>query len=341
VISWQGAIETTDPFGPFSAARSWYERTLAKTAKGYGRWLGWAIQNGIDMDQHPADRVSEQNLKNYVGDLRSANSDYTVLCRLQELCNAMRVMAPDRDWSWLRRAQNSLRSRCVPVRDKASRMQSVGTLVQLGKTLMRAAETSGKPPLSRAVVYRDGLMIALLAYRPLRLSNLAMIRLDRHLIRHTVGYYLFLSASETKGKQPFETMVPDALIADFDRYLDHYRPILLTRGSRQEPLDTDHLWIADTATPLDPKSIPQRIKKHTRAAFGKHIWPHLFRDCAATSIAVEDPRNARSIKTILGHSSLTTSEKHYNQARSLEASRRYQRVIVDLLEQADDGGGDD
>jgi hypothetical protein len=34
---------------------------------------------------------------------------------------------------------------------------------------------------------------------------------------------------------------------------------------------------------------------------------------------------------ILGHSTPATSEKHYNQARSLEASRRYQKVIADLI----------
>jgi integrase/recombinase XerD len=91
------------------------------------------------------------------------------------------------------------------------------------------------------------------------------------------------------------------------------------------------LWISEIATPLDPKSIPQRIKKHTRAAFGQHLWPHLFRDCAATSIAVEAPKNARSIRNILGHSTLAIAEKYYNQARSLEAGRRYQRLLTDLL----------
>ena len=34
---------------------------------------------------------------------------------------------------------------------------------------------------------------------------------------------------------------------------------------------------------------------------------------------------------ILGHSTPATSEAHYNQARSLDASRRYQKVIDDLL----------
>jgi integrase len=82
---------------------------------------------------------------------------------------------------------------------------------------------------------------------------------------------------------------------------------------------------------LDPGSIPNRIKKHTKAAFGKHLWPHLFRDCAATTIAIDDPKHAGSIMDILGHSTPATSETHYNQARTLDASRRYQKIIDDLV----------
>lgn len=334
--AWNQAIAEADPFGVPSPASSWSGRSRAKTAKGYGRWLCWAAQNGIDMNLCAADRVTEQHVQRYIADLRSRNGDLTVLCRAQELYDAIRVIAPDQDWTWLRRPQNALRARGVPVRDKASRIKPAGVLAQLGKALMQEAESSAKPPLSRATLFRDGLMIAFLAYRPLRLSNLAMIRIGRHLIPETAAYRLYFSDSEMKGKQAFDAAIPAALVPDLDRYIDHYRPILLTRGGRQDSPETDHLWISETATSLDATSIPQRIKKHTRAAFGKHLWPHLFRDCAATSIAVEDPKSARSIKNILGHSSLATSEKHYNQAQSLEASRRYQRLVADLLATFDD-----
>jgi site-specific recombinase XerD len=332
---WRTAMEAADPFQPRSAAACWSERSRAKTAKGYGRWLGWAMQNGVEMNRSPADRVTEHHLRNYLAELRSRNGDFTVLCRVQELCDAIRVMAPDRDWNWLRRLQNALRSRAVPVRDKASRLQHVGALVQLGKALMRMAEESTKPPLSRAVLYRDGLMITLEALRPLRLCNLAMIMLDRHLVRQTTAYRLYFAGSETKGRRAFEAAIPAEMTAELDRYVNHYRPLLLTRGGRQPPADTDRLWISEIGTPLDEKSIPQRIKKHTRAAFGKHIWLHLFRDCAATTMAVQDPKNARSTRIILHHSTLATSERHYNQARGLEASRRYHRIVSDLLERFD------
>jgi integrase len=77
-------------------------------------------------------------------------------------------------------------------------------------------------------------------------------------------------------------------------------------------------------------SVHNRFRRHTRAAFGIAVSPHLFRDSAATAVAVEGPAHVRAIMPILGHSTLATSEKHYNQARSLDASRRHIRIIADL-----------
>jgi integrase/recombinase XerD len=304
----------------------------AKTAAGYGRWLSWLAERGVDINQPPPDRVTRQRVEAYIADLRRINGDFTIVFRLEELYDAIRVMAPDYDWSWLRRVQNALRSRGVAVRNKTTRIQPAGALVKLGKMLMHRAETAvTKPPLRRAVLFRDGLMIAFLAYRPLRLSNLAMITLGRHLIRQSSGYRLYFSGCEVKGRKPIETSVPASLVGDFDRYLDHHRPILLSRGGLQHPSACDCLWVSEIGTPLHPPCITQRISRHTRTAFGKHLWVHLFRDCAATTIATEDPTHVRSIKNILGHSRLATSEKHYNHAQSLEASRRYQRIIADLI----------
>jgi integrase/recombinase XerD len=330
---WREAVQEADPFGPGTPGGEWSERSRAKTARGYGRWLSWLSEKGqLDPEQAPGDRVTALAVRAYVADLASINGDFTVVCRVQELYDAIRVMAPDRDWGWLRQIQNALRARSISVRDKRARMQPAGELVKLGKALMRKAETaSTKPSLTRAVWYRDGLMIAFLAHRPLRLSNLAAITLARHLIRQSRGYRLYFSADEVKGGRSIDTAVPALLVEDLDRYLDHYRPILLTRGGRQSPAACNALWVSEIATALDPLSIPNRIKKHTRAAFGKHLWPHLFRDCAATTIAIDDPKHARSIMNILGHSTPATSGKHYNQARSLEASRRYQKVIADLI----------
>jgi hypothetical protein len=52
---------------------------------------------------------------------------------------------------------------------------------------------------------------------------------------------------------------------------------------------------------------------------GRPINPYLFRDCAATSVAIDDPRHIGIAWRLLGHRTPKTTEQYYNQARSVEA----------------------
>src|SRR5262249_30526999 len=180
-----------------------------------------------------------------------------------------------------------------------------------------------------------GLMIALLAYRPVRVSNLAAIAIGRQLVPQGSGYWLRFEVEEMKTRQAFEAAIPIALLPGLERYLQHYRVVLLTGANRRPPAKTDALSDSETATPMAVISIHNRFRRHTKAAFGIAVSPHLFRDSAATAIAVEGPAHVRAIMPILGHSTLATSEKHYNQARSLDASRRHIRIIADLKRRFD------
>jgi integrase len=56
----------------------------------------------------------------------------------------------------------------------------------------------------------------------------------------------------------------------------------------------------------------------------------LFRDCAATTIALEDPFHVRIASRLLGHRTSSTTEKHYNQARNVEAARTMQNFLLEL-----------
>jgi integrase len=78
---------------------------------------------------------------------------------------------------------------------------------------------------------------------------------------------------------------------------------------------------------LAGNGIHYAIITRTKAAFGWSINPHLFRDAAATSLAVHDPSNVRVCRHVLGHGSYRTSEKSYNLARSIEASSRLNTAI--------------
>ncbi len=94
--------------------------------------------------------------------------------------------------------------------------------------------------------------------------------------------------------------------------------------------DCDALWLSKNGTAIKSHHIYRRIVRATERAFGVSIHPHLFRDCAATSVAVEDPEHVGIAAPILGHTTLRTTEQHYIQANMLAAGRRL-RKSVDML----------
>jgi integrase len=258
--------------------------------------------------------------------MQATLSPFSVSCRIQELGDALRVMAPDQDLKWIARAAGRLRSRAVPVKNKRARLQSPKRLVALGVRLMTAAE-SEVVTLESAIAFRDGLTIAFLAYRPLRIRNLTMICYGQHLIHRADVWWIAFAGKEMKGRQPLEFPFPAELAPYLEKYLATYRPVLLTRDGKQAPASISQLWISRDSTALGSKTIGYHIRRHTRAEFGTELNPHLFRDCAATWIAIYDPEHVQIIAAILGHSTLATSERYYNQAHGLEAGRRYHRTI--------------
>ena len=61
---------------------------------------------------------------------------------------------------------------------------------------------------------------------------------------------------------------------------------------------------------------------------GHPVNPHLFRDCAATNIAIDDPDHIGIVWRLLGHRTPATTEKYYNLAGAVEASRRFQNTLL-------------
>jgi integrase len=64
------------------------------------------------------------------------------------------------------------------------------------------------------------------------------------------------------------------------------------------------------------------------------VNPHLFRDCAATSIAVHHGAHVGIAAGALGHIDPRTTEQYYNQAGMIEAVRSYQTQVLGCDENA-------
>jgi integrase/recombinase XerD len=324
---WQVLIATGDVLDEHGAGARWRSATRKFLSDSYGNWLRSLEAAGVDLDvEPPVERVTPARVRAYLAWLNGRAAS-TRAARLMALLLLMRRAAPARDWRWLQRVHSRLDAEARRERGTKKRLKIVASnkLLTAGLSHMEGAlAEDGLSPRGRAVRFRDGLMIALLALRPLRIKNFAGLRLGYHVRQTPLGYLIDLPGAETKNGRPFETMLPDELIVGFEDYLTVHRPALL--GAVVE----DHLWIARTGRAVEPKKLSDRISTVTRRLIGHAVSPHCFRDCAATTLSIADPEHVRAVTPLLGHSTPRTAETYYNQARSLEAGRAHRKNIRQL-----------
>jgi integrase/recombinase XerD len=322
---WQDALAPTDPFEPTGGTRAGHSRqSNFKTEVGYGRWLTWLATTGqLDAERAPPERITRDRVKAYVEHLQGlGNGSQTILSRLQELGDFARAIAPDQNWSFINRIASNVRARTVPVRDKRTKLATTMELLGLGLDLMESAQHQSTRRLG-AIAYRDGLIIALLALRPLRRRNLAGLVLGDTLVQVGEAWMLRIAPEDTKTHQPIDMPWPAALVDHLGVYLGLHRPVLAALRSRWTKPVGDALWVSSHGSPMTQMALYDQIRLRTHEGLGKDTNPHLFRDAAATTLAIEDPQHVRLATPLLGHRNPGTTERHYQQAQAIEAHRAF------------------
>ena len=303
---------------------------LPRSHLAYGSWLGYlADYKGLRFMESGLDYLSREYLSGFLSLLQTHVAPCTSRNYMTGLLSVVRAMWPDAHLSDLNAATRRVCRNARPVRDKRSRIVPSRDLWELGLDLMETCEECTTRPKVIGQ-YRDGLMIALLASRPIRCKNLAQIEIGVHLRRIGDVYWLFFDAQDMKNRRSFEFPLPPQLTHPIQRYLDDMRPELAEQHGRWKTDVGRFLWLGEGGSAMKRGRISVRIRQRTEERFGHPITPHLFRDAAATSIAELDPKHVQMIRAILGHTSLATAEVHYNHASSLEASRRFQCAMADL-----------
>jgi len=255
---WSKGLREGGPFDVVGAGSHWSAASRGKTAGGYGRWLHWLETTGqCDHAVPPGRRVTQDRVAAYFRYLGETLSPGTLLCRVQELSDALRVLALSDERRWLTELYRTVASRARPVRDKRQRLRTAGELVALGQHLMTDAETTAnRSSRRRAVQYRDGLMIALLAYRPVRKKNFAAMRVGVHVVEQEGRHWILFSAAETKNHVAYQVSFPEAPEDRLHRYLRHHRPILLAGLQGGGRSDIDALWVSDAHERHSDKASP-------------------------------------------------------------------------------------
>jgi site-specific recombinase XerC len=323
-LGWERGLLPRDRFSIRLPARPrWSDATILKARKSYGVWLSFLMRrDDWDPTEAPAARVSVPRLRAYYWFLCDAgNRPATVTGRFDDLRRALRWMAPEQDWAWVRRPDGqAIRTlqRQTPLPKPLP--PDAGVLADWACGMMDDA-MAGPQAVDQWLRYRDALFMAMLAWRARRLRSMALLRPGHELRTAPAGYRIELTEDQVKTRKPDRFDLPDALIPYIDHYLAVVRPGLL--GGKTD----DALWISNRGRKLSAKSLSERVRLWTGARFGKAFGPHLFRHALSTTAVLKAPDSPGLAAALLGISK-PVLERHYNLANQVSVTNRFATLIA-------------
>ncbi len=322
---WLAAITPAHPLDIPCYGQTLAPASLATIERAYGRFLNWLdISDLLDEGANPEERPTPGRLADYLRHLRELGySGQSQLLLLSGLSCAMRILAPGENWRWIvqpggRSVLSGLRTVRTPIAVPES-----SQLYKWGLSLIdRAPRVSGRLMLS---TYRDGVLIALLAARPLRARTLAALEIGHHLIRASDEWRLVLEAEDMKNRRSLEVSVPKTLVASLTRYIDVVRPKLLARGPANQT--SSRLWIALHGRPMAQTAVGLMIRRRAKEDLGVEFGPHRFRHAAATSASTNDPDSPALAAALLAIGARMVG-KHYDRASDAIAARNFHDALA-------------
>lgn len=323
-------------------AAHWVSETKRQVEKGYGKWVYYLkLVSALPSEESvsPFDRVTKDRLRAYVDLLTNqVLASQTIASRLTDLCEALRVICPSCDLTVIKHLVSVLNMRATPSRNKAARIKHPFEIWGAACKAMDDAHTTDElTPLHRSCAYRDALALGLLALYPIRLKNLTQLTLSEQLRFDGSQWQCRFSGYETKDKQPLHFALPTdvTFVTCFERYLTEHRPVLL-RDPHDEIANvlpshlTGPLWISTRRKRMSQQALYCNICKRSERLLGVRLNPHLMRDCAASVMSSDAPEYILAAARILGHSTLSTTIKYYEQSSMLAAGAHLNDFIGQL-----------
>jgi integrase len=200
--------------------------------------------------------------------------------------------------------------------------------MELPDALMQAARalrlSAPRQACSRALA---GATIKLFSRRMLRLSNVAGLRMDRHLQRADPKSkritHIYIPAHETKNNRVISLPIASDIARVLEAWITDFRPIGASPGCV-------YLFPGNGTgnRSITPQALSLAVKKATQNFAGVELSPHQFRHLAAHTFLNEYPGHYEEVRQQLGHASVTTTTRYYCGVESEAAARRFDEVIL-------------
>jgi integrase len=212
-------------------------------------------------------------------------------------------------------------------------------IVKLPWELMAIARSqSYGAPVRAAVTAQLAAAIAILSFAPVRLGNLASIRLEYNLIKPggpDSNYWLVFPDYDVKNRVKLEYPLNADLTNLLNEYVHDFRPNLV-RGSN-EPW----LFPGQEGGYKNAISFSTQIVKRIHKATGIRITVHQFRHAAAALILKHDPGNYEFVRRLLGHRSIQTTIDFYCGLENIQASERFGDIVLEQLKLGSEPAGNE
>jgi integrase len=172
-----------------------------------------------------------------------------------------------------------------------------------------------------AMAMQMAVAIAILQIAPIRIANLAALRLDRHLVRPGGPRSLWqidIPPEEVKNSVNLVHELPRSTTALVDRYIRRFRPSLAVPGN-------PYLF------PVGPRhkcahALSQQIRRVLADWIGIEMTPHQFRHFAMRLIRQHSPGATAVGTELLGHKDDRTATA-YSETDTLTAGRHFDEIL--------------
>lgn len=167
--------------------------------------------------------------------------------------------------------------------------------------------------------------IELLTMAPIRIKNLAELRIGVNLLRgRQGGMTLSLPEAEVKNSVAIEIALPTTTARLVDLYLEKYRPLLGPPGSP---------WLFPGRAAGGHKGtggLREQIERAVALRCGLVFNPHLFRHFAAKLILEANPGAHGQVQRILGQKTIKTALTYYTGLETGAAFNQYDNQVLQL-----------
>jgi len=198
--------------------------------------------------------------------------------------------------------------------------QTLRRLLELPDRLCATGRTL--KPEAAALAREDALAIAILFVCPLRIGNIASIRVDHHVQRPGDDrVFLVFAEEEVKNDRPMEFELPRDVRRMLDKHLANRAPLLCPSGTP---------WLfprRDGTGPVDPSTLSTRLKERIHKETGIVMNAHLFRHLAAMLYLEANPGAYEAVRRLLGHSSVSNTISLYTGLETRAVFKTFSDVL--------------